>query len=257
MGELFDTHAHLLDDAFFKDRKAVIQSLIDAGLKGMVECGTDEEESAKAVRLTEKLSFVYAAVGVHPHGAAKASKDYLSVLTELAKNKKVVAIGEIGLDYHYDYSPRDVQREVFEAQILLAAELSKPVIVHMREATEDTLEILKKHAPLRGVMHCFSGSAETVAECLKMGLYISFSGSVTFKSAVHVREAAKAVPMDRLLAETDCPYMAPEPFRGTRNEPLKVETVLQKLAQIKSISFDEMCAVNIKNAKKLFGIEEL
>jgi TatD DNase family protein len=253
---LFDTHAHLLDDAFFKDRKAMIKTLVDSEIKGVIECATDEDESRKAVKLASAQSFVYAAVGIHPHNASKASADYLKVLRELAGQPKVVAVGEIGLDYHYDYSPRDIQRKVFEEQVLLSLEINMPVVVHMREATEDTMAILKKHAPLRGVMHCFSGSAETAAECLKMGLYVSFSGSVTFKNAVHVREAAKTVPMERILAETDCPYMAPEPFRGKRNDPLKVQYVLEKLAQIKEISFEEMCAVNEKNANKLFLHQE-
>lgn len=249
---LFDTHAHILDDAFFKDRKAVLKMLADSGIKGVIECATDEDESRKAIKLAATQSFVYAAVGIHPHNASKASAQYLKVLRELAQAPKVVAIGEMGLDYHYDYSPREIQQKVFEEQILLSLEINKPVVVHMREATEDTLAILKKHAPLRGVMHCFSGSAETAAQCLKMGLYISFSGSVTFKNAVHVREAAKAVPIDRILAETDCPYMAPEPFRGKRNDPLKVQYVLERLAQIKGLSYEEMCGVNEANANKLF-----
>ena len=256
MAALFDTHAHLLDDAFFKDRKALIKTLADSGIKGVIECATDEEESRKAIKLAAANGFVYAAVGIHPHNASKASAEYLKVLRELAREPKVAAIGEIGLDYHYDYSPRDVQKKVFEEQILLSLEINKPIVVHMREATEDTLVLLKKHAPLRGVMHCFSGSAETAAECLKMGLYVSFSGSVTFKNAVHVREAAKAVPLDKILAETDCPYMAPEPFRGKRNDPQKVQYVLEKLAQIKELSFEEMCAVNMENANKLFLEQE-
>lgn len=255
MALIFDTHAHILDDLFFKDRKALIKKINESELSGMIECGTDLNDSAMAVRLAHANPMIYAAAGIHPHNAAKAPADYLETLHSLLMHDKVVAVGEIGLDYHYDYSPKDIQKSVFEEQLQMSLVLHKPVVVHLREATEDMLNILTRYSTLRGVLHCFSGSVEIAKELLKMGLYISFSGNVTFKNAVHVREAVQAVPLDRLLAETDCPYMSPEPFRGKRNEPANVKYVLEKLAEIKNISFEEMCEINERNAKALFGIE--
>lgn len=255
MASVIDTHTHILDDLFFKDRKVLIKKINESELSGMIECGTDLEDSSKAVRLAHSNPIIYAAVGVHPHNAAKAPADYLETLRSLLMQDKVVAIGEIGLDYHYDYSPRDVQKSVFEEQLQMSLVLHKPMVIHLREATEDMMNILRRYSSLRGVLHCFSGSVETARECLNMGLYISFSGSITFKNAVHVREAAQAVPLDRLLAETDCPYMSPEPFRGKRNEPENVKYVLEKLARIKNISFEEMCEINERNAKALFGVK--
>lgn len=255
MMRLFDTHAHLLSERFDEDREAVIMRLPQQGVIGLIEVGTTVADSEKAVRLAEQTGFIYAAAGVHPHEAVEMESGYIDGLRTLAMHPKVVAIGEIGLDYHYDFSPRDVQREVFGRQLELARALERPVIIHMREATQDTLAILREHKETRGVMHCFSGSAETAELCLELGLHISFTGSVTFKNARKVVEAAAVVPMDRLMAETDCPYLSPEPVRGRRNDPSNVRLVLEKLAEIKGVKPEELAETNIRNAKELFGIQ--
>ena len=252
---LFDTHAHLLSERFDADREALISELPLRGLAGCIEVGTDIEFSDRAQRLAEQTDYIWAAVGVHPHDSADAPEDYIERLTEIAARPKVVAIGEIGLDYHYDFSPRDVQRRVFGRQLELARQLNLPVIIHMREATQDTLAMLREHEGIKGVMHCFSGSAETAEICVGMGLHVAFTGSVTFKNARKVVEAAAAVPLERLMAETDCPYLSPEPVRGRRNEPSNVRYVLEKLAEIKGVPADEMAEINIRNARELFGIE--
>jgi len=251
---LFDTHGHLLDERFDDDREALIADLPAQGIVGFVEIGTDIAESTKAAALAARVDYIYAAVGVHPHEAKDAPDDYLDRLCTLSQQPKVVAIGEIGLDYHYDFSPRDVQKKVFEQQLSLAAEIGLPVALHMREATQDMMAILREHRGVRGVMHCFSGSAETAEECIDMGLYVSFAGTVTFKNARKTVEAAEAVPMERILAETDSPYLSPEPKRGRRNDPRNVRYVIEKLAAVKGVSFKEMCDINIANAKGLYAI---
>lgn len=252
---LFDTHAHLLSDKFDEDRQALVAALPGRGLTGVIEVGTNIEYSERAVQLAAEEDYIHAAIGVHPHDVGEAPDDYLEALEELAKHPKVVALGEVGLDYYYDFSPRDVQRKAFERQLALAERLNLPVIVHMREATQDALALLREHKGLRGVMHCFSGSAETAEICVGMGLHVSFTGSVTFKNARKVVEAAAVVPLERLMAETDCPYLSPEPVRGRRNDPSNVRYVIEKLADIKGVTFDEMCEANINNAKGLFGIQ--
>ena len=252
--QLFDTHAHLLDEKFDADRASLIETLPSLGIEGMIEVGTAVQDSRSAAQLAAQVGYIYAAVGVHPHEAKDVSADYLAQLEALAAQPKVVAIGEIGLDYHYDLSPRDAQQRVFSEQLALALRIGLPVIIHMREATQDTLAILREHPGLKGVMHCFSGSAETAEILVDMGLCVSFTGSVTFKNARKTVEAARAVPLSRLMAETDCPYLSPEPMRGRRNDPSNVRHVLQKLADIKGVPFDDMCAVNIENAKGLYKI---
>ncbi len=252
--QLFDTHAHLLDEKFDADRASLIETLPSLGIEGMIEVGTAVQDSRSAAQLAAQVGYIYAAVGVHPHEAKDVSADYLAQLEALAAQPKVVAIGEIGLDYHYDLSPRDAQQRVFSEQLALALRIGLPVIIHMREATQDTLAILREHPGLKGVMHCFSGSAETAEILVDIGLCVSFTGSVTFKNARKTVEAARAVPLSRLMAETDCPYLSPEPMRGRRNDPSNVRHVLQKLADIKGVPFDDMCAVNIENAKGLYKI---
>ena len=254
MMRLFDTHAHLLSEKFDEDRDELIAGLPQLGIAGMIEVGTTVSDSVKAIELAEKADYIFATIGVHPHEAAEAEPDYIKQLRGLAANPKVLAIGEIGLDYHYDFSPHDVQREVFAHQLELARELELPVAIHMREATQDTLAMLREHKITRGVMHCFSGSAETAEICVDIGLHVSFTGSVTFKNARKVVDAADVVPMDRLMAETDCPYLSPEPVRGRRNDPSNIRYVIQKLAEIKGIAPEEMAEVNIRNAKELYGI---
>jgi len=252
---LFDTHVHLLDEKFDEDRASLIETLPSLGLEGMIEVGTTVADSRKAAQLAADVDYIYAAVGIHPHEAKDASADYLAQLEALAAQPKVVAIGEIGLDYHYDFSPRDVQQRVFSEQLAFAGRIGLPVVIHMREATQDTLAILREHPGLKGVMHCFSGSAETAEILVDMGLCVSFTGSVTFKNARKTVEAASVVPLNRLMAETDCPYLSPEPVRGRRNDPSNVRHVLQKLADIKGISFEDMCRINIENAKGLYQIK--
>ncbi len=251
---LFDTHAHLLSEKFDEDRDELIARLPQLGTMGMIEVGTTVSDSVKAIELAEQADYMYATIGVHPHEAGEAEPDYIEQLRLLAANPKVLAIGEIGLDYHYDFSPRDVQRDVFARQLELARHLRLPVAIHMREATQDTLAILREHGISRGVMHCFSGSAETAELCVDMGLHVSFTGSVTFKNARKVVEAAAAVPLDRLMAETDCPYLSPEPVRGRRNDPSNVRYVIEKLAEIKGIAPENMAEINISNAKEFYKI---
>ena len=254
MMRLFDTHAHLLSEKFDEDRDELIARLPQLGFTGMIEVGTTVSDSVEAIELAKKADYIFATIGVHPHEAAEAEPDYIEQLRTLAANPKVLAIGEIGLDYHYDFSPRDVQREVFARQLELARELELPVAIHMREATQDTLAMLREHKITRGVVHCFSGSVETAELCVDMGLHVSFTGSVTFKNARKVVEAAAVVLMNRLMAETDCPYLSPEPVRGRRNDPSNVRYVIEKLAEIKGITPEEMAEVNIRNAKELYGI---
>lgn len=252
--KLFDTHAHLLDKRFNEDRDELIKQMPSDGVVGVIEVGCCEDTSIRAAELAQSTDYIYSAAGVHPHDAEDVSEGYIGLLESLAVKEKVVAIGEIGLDYYYDNSPRDIQRKVFREQIELARKLNLPMIYHMRKATADFLDILLDYSDLRGVVHCYSGSADTAKELLKMGLHISFTGSVTFKNAKKVVEAAAVVPLDRLMAETDCPYLSPEPLRGRRNDPRNVEHVIRKLAEIKGVTFEEMCEYNINNAKGLYGI---
>lgn len=252
--QLFDTHAHLLDEKFDEDREALIAQMPKDGVVGVIEAGCCVDISIRAAKLASEHDYIYAAVGVHPHDSEDVPDDYISVLEKLTENKKVIAIGEIGLDYYYDNSPRDVQRKVFEAQIELAEKLDLPMVFHMRKSTGDMMGILEEHKGIRGVMHCFSGSVETAQRCIELGLNISFTGSVTFKNARKVVDAAAAVPIGRIMAETDCPYLSPEPKRGRRNDPRNVEHVLARLAEIKDVTFEQMCQINIENAKGLYGI---
>lgn len=252
---LFDTHAHLLSERFDDDRDELITGLPEVGMVGMIEVGCTVADSRRAIALAEGADYIYVTIGVHPHDAAEAEPDSIEQLEALAKHPKVVAVGEIGLDYHYDFSPRDVQRKVFGRQLALAQRLDMPIAIHMREATQDTLAMLREHKGIRGVMHCFSGSPETAEICLGLGLHVSFTGSVTFKNARKVVEAAGVVPLERLMAETDCPYLAPEPVRGRRNDPSNVRYVIEKLAEIKGIAAEEMAEINIQNAKGLYAIK--
>ena len=255
---LFDTHAHLDDDRFDKDRDETIMQCQRDGVELILNAGSNIETSVKAIALAKKYEFIYAAVGVHPHDAAEMDEETAGVLAALAGNKKVRAIGEIGLDYHYDFSPRDVQKQRFVEQIDLARQLKLPVIVHDREAHGDVMDIFKKTRikGVGGVLHSFSGSAEMALECIKLGLYISISGPVTFENARKTVEAVKQVPLDMLLIETDSPYLTPVPYRGKRNYPGYVRFVAEKIAEIKGISFEEVARQTLENGKRLFGIEE-
>jgi len=253
---IFDSHAHYTDKKFDHDRDELLKKIHSEGVENILTIGDSVRESAAAVELAKKYPFVYAAVGVHPHEAGEVGENYISEIEQLSLNEKAVAIGEIGLDYHYDFSPRDTQKKVFEEQLVLAARLNIPVIIHDREAHADTLELLKKYRP-KGVVHCFSGSAEMAREVLKIGMYVGFTGAVTFKNAQKPLLAAAAVPLERLLIETDCPYMAPEPFRGRRCDSSLIPYTAQALANIKGVEPQTIIDVTAENARRLFGLREI
>lgn len=251
---IFDSHAHYDSERFDGIRDDVISSMPSNNVSGIVNCGSDIASSKTSISLAEKYPFIYAAVGVHPHEAEASPEDYLDILRDLSGHDKVVAIGEIGLDYHYDLSPRDLQKRFLSEQLALAAELDLPVILHDRESHEDMYSILSRFAPLKGVMHCFSGSVELMRQALSYGLYIGIGGSLTFKNARVPVEVAAAVPMDRFLLETDAPYMAPVPHRGETNVSPFIIHVAEKMAEIRNVSVDEILLRGEENAKTLFGI---
>jgi len=253
---LFDTHAHLDDDRFEVDRDEIIRQCRQDGVELILNAGSNIETSVKSISLAGKHDFIYAAVGMHPHDASDMDEETAGVLAALAENRKVRAIGEIGLDYHYDLSPRGVQKLRFIEQIDLARQLKLPVIVHDREAHGDVMDIFKKTRikEVGGVLHSFSGSAEMALECLKLGLYISISGPVTFNNAKKTVEAVREVPLDMLLIETDSPYLTPVPHRGKRNYPGYVRYVAEKIAEIKGVSYEEVARRTMENGKRLFGI---
>jgi len=254
---LFDTHVHLNAEQFNEDLQEVIDRAQAEGVERMVVVGFDRPTITKAIELCETYDFIYASVGWHPVDAIDMKPEDLEWLRELSAHPKVVALGEMGLDYHWDKSPKEIQKEVFKKQIQLAREVQLPIIIHNREATSDIVEILKEAgaAEVGGIMHCFSGSVETAKECLDMNFYISLGGPVTFKNAKKPKEVAEAVPLDRLLIETDCPYLAPHPYRGKRNEPAFVKLVAEQIAELKGISYDEVAKATTENANKLFDIK--
>lgn len=252
MNNIYDSHAHYDSDAFDEDREKLVSALPSMGICGVVNCASDMATSCKCLELAEKYDFIYAACGVHPHEAAKCGSDYLPELKSMLSGKKCVAVGEIGLDYHYDFSPRDMQLRFFEEQIILAKELDLPIIVHDRQAHEDTLKLLLKYRP-KGVVHCFSGSVEMAKEVLKIGMYIGLGGACTFKNAKKPLEVAEAVPDDRLLIETDCPYMTPVPFRGQRNDSSFIPYTAEVLARVRSSAPQAILDLTRKNANTLFG----
>lgn len=254
---LFDTHAHLDDGRFDEDRDELIRELPDKGVSRVINPGADIESSRLAVGLSRKYHNVYAAVGVHPHEVKELEAGYLAILANLANHEKVVAIGEIGLDYYYEHSPREIQKKCFREQIKLSSELGLPIIIHNRDAHEDTMNILKDNKDIikGGVMHCYSGSWEMAKIFLDMGLYISLGGPVTFKNAKTPLEIAEKTPMDRLLIETDSPYLTPVPHRGKRNDPGLVRLVAEKIAEIRGMSFEELAQKTANNAMMLFHIQ--
>lgn len=254
---LFDSHAHLDSSKFDNDRDLVINRTLSNDVSLMVNPGADFESSVNSVKLAEQYDFIYAAVGVHPHEASSMDDGMLSLLKAMTYKKKVVAVGEIGLDYYYDNSPRDVQKLWFRKQIRMAKEVKLPVIIHDRDANQDVFDILKEEGAYEvGVLlHCYSGSAELAAEYVKLGAYISIAGPVTFKNSRKSHEVVKAVPMDRLLIETDSPYLTPEPFRGKRNEPQHVKYVCDKIAELKGLTYNEVASATMENAKKFFNIK--
>lgn len=250
---IFDSHAHYDDERFENDFKEVLSSFKEGGICGVINCGSDIDSSKKSIELAERYDFIYAAVGVHAHEASNAPKDFLNKIKELANHNKVVAIGEIGLDYHYDFSPRELQIEVLEAQLILANELDLPVIIHDRESHEDIMNLLKKHKP-KGVVHCFSGSSEMAKEIVRLDMYIGIGGAVTFKNAKKPVEVVREIPLDKLLIETDAPYMTPVPYRGERNTSLLVPITAEKIAEIRNITTQEILDITAKNARDLFRV---
>lgn len=251
---IFDSHAHYDDQKFDEDRGELLERLFSQSICAIVNVGADLESSRKSLALAEQYPQVYAAVGVHPHEAEGLPGDYLDLLTGFSRHAKVVAIGEIGLDYHYDFSPRPIQRQVFEQQLILAKELDLPVIIHSREATQDSMDLLRRYRP-KGVVHCFSGSAETAREVVELGMYVGFTGAVTFKNASKLLTAVQAVPMERLLLETDCPYMAPVPYRGKRCDSSMIEKTAERIGELKELPAQEVVDRARENTCRLFGIE--
>ena len=254
---LFDSHAHYDDEAFDADRAEILASMPENRVGRIINVGADMPSSRRSVALSKEYSFIYAAVGIHPHDAKDASEAAMEELREMSREEKVVAIGEIGLDYHYDLSERSVQREWFARQLALSHELDLPFIIHEREALRDTLDILQKgEIGQGGVFHCFSESREIMREVLSMGLYVSFGGVLTFKNSVKAVEAAAEVPPDRFLIETDCPYLAPVPYRGKRNSSLYLHKVAEKFAELRGLTTEEAENLSWQNACRLFRMEE-
>lgn len=254
--KFIDTHAHLYDPAFDEDRGDVINRYREEGGQELICVAFDMDSVPRALELAEEYEFIYASVGIHPHDAESVPENYLELLAGWSRHPKVVAFGEMGLDYYRDLSPRDVQRKVFIEQLNLAKEMGKPIIIHDRDAHGDLLDILRREGvgEAGGVMHCFSGSPEMARECINLGLYISLAGPVTFKNARKLKEVAVSVPLERLLIETDCPYLAPEPRRGKRNEPAYVKYVGEHIAALRGLTPEKFTEVTGANARRLFRL---
>ena len=247
-----DSHVHLDDEKFDADRDAVIERARAVGVERMMAIGTGNPPDLEvAVRQANRYPFIYATIGVHPHDASKATPETWTRLRELAAHPKVLAIGEIGLDYHYDFSPRDVQRAVFEQQLALAAGSGKPIVIHTREAWDDTVEILREQWHGGGIMHCFTGNETQARQVLDLGFYLSFGGVLTFPKAEEVRQSARIAPADRILVETDCPYLAPVPHRGKRNEPAFVVDTARRLAEVRGVAPEAIAETTTRNFEQL------
>ncbi|WP_167629102.1 TatD family hydrolase [Listeria valentina] len=253
---LFDTHVHLNDEAFRDDLEDVILRAKENDVSKMAVVGFNKDTIERALELAEKYDFIYLILGWHPTDAIDFTDQDLDWLRELTKHPKMVALGEMGLDYHWDTSPKEVQFEVFRKQIRLAKEVDLPIVIHNREATEDVVRILREeHAEeVGGIMHCFGETVEVMEECLALNFYISFGGTVTFKNAKLPKIAAEKVPLDKFLIETDAPYLAPHPNRGKRNEPAYVKLVAEKIAELKEIEYEEIARLSMNNANKLFHL---
>lgn len=254
--KIFDSHSHYDDEAFDDDRENVLKELHDNGVINIMNCASSYESIDKVCNIVNNHEFIYGALGIHPENADEYNDAVLKEIKEkIINNKKIVAVGEIGLDYYWDENPeRETQKEVFRKHMQLAEELNLPVIIHSREAHADTLEIMKEYPKVNGVVHCFSGSVEIAKECIKLGYYIGITGVVTFKNAKKVVEVVKEVPIDKLLVETDCPYMAPEPNRGKRNQSDYIQYVIEKIAEIKQMDPLEINRKVNENTYKLFEI---
>ena len=252
---LFDTHAHYENGRFDPDRDVVLRSLPEKGVAYVANIGSDMETSRQSVALAEQYPYVWAAVGVHPHEAKDFVPENLDELAQLLSHPRVRALGEIGLDYHYDFSEREDQKRVFAQQMDLARELGVPVVIHTREACADTLDILRQFPTVQGVCHCFSGSVETARELVNMGYMISFTGNITFKNARRTHEVIASLPADRIMLETDCPYMAPEPFRGRRCDSGYLYRVCEMVAHLRGTDPEAIAALTTSNGKQFYGIE--
>ena len=252
---LFDTHAHLNDEAFDEDRDQLLATFCDAGVGWVLNAGCSLESSKESIALAEKYHWIYASVGSHPDIADEVNADVLEAYRQMCRHPKVKAIGEIGLDYHYETIHRDEQKRAFRAQMALAQELNMPVIVHERDAHEDGMAIVKEFPGVTGVFHCYSGSAEMARQLVDLGWYIGFTGVLTFKNARKAVETAASIPIERILLETDCPYMAPEPFRGGRCHPGLLSYMAKKLAEIRGLSEEEVIRITTENAKRMYRIE--
>jgi TatD DNase family protein len=252
---LFDTHAHYDDEQFDKDRDALLSSMTDGGIGLIVNASSSLESSGLSLRLADRYPFVWAAVGVHPHDAKTMDDGSVAALEQLLRHPKAVAVGEIGLDYHYDHSPREVQRLRFRQQLELAGAAKRPVVIHEREAAKDVLDILSEYPRVTGVLHCFSGSWETAKLLLDKGWHLSFTGVITYKNARRSHEVIEKMPRDRLMLETDCPYLSPEPMRGRRNSSLYLKYTAEMAAELLGLSLEETAALTTENGKRFFGIE--
>ncbi|MDR1217210.1 MAG: TatD family hydrolase [Oscillospiraceae bacterium] len=251
---LFDTHAHYDDDSFDGELDGLMAAMPGAGVSYILNASSSVSAAKKGLSIAEKYPFVYAAVGVHPHEAKNMDGGSIDEMETLLRHPKAVAVGEIGLDYHYDISPRGVQKERFIEQLEMAKRVKKPVIIHEREARDDTLEIIGRYPELTGVVHCFSGDMETAEAILGMGWYLSFTGVITFKNARSALEVAAGAPLERIMIETDCPYLSPEPVRGGRNSSLNLIHIARKLADARGISLEELATATTENGRRFFGI---
>ncbi|KAA1036186.1 TatD family hydrolase [Macrococcus equipercicus] len=254
---LIDTHVHLNADQYDEDLTEVIDRARAAGIDRMIVVGFDEKTIKRTMTLIDEHDFLYGVIGWHPVDAIDFTDDYYEWIKELAKHPKIVALGEMGLDYHWDKSPKDIQKTVFKRQIALAKELKLPIVIHNREATQDVVDILKSEnaAEVGGVMHSFSSSPEMCDEVLKLNFIISLGGPVTFKNAKQPKEVAVHVPLDKLIVETDAPYLTPHPYRGKRNEPAYVKLVAEQIAELRGISYEELAAATTANAERLFNLQ--
>ena len=253
---LIDTHSHVNDAAYLDDYETVIENARKESVNQMIVVGFDEPTIKRAMELVEQYEGLYAVIGWHPVDAIDCTPEHLAWIEELSSHEKVVAIGEIGLDYHWDKSPKDVQQQLLRTQVQLAKRVKLPIVIHNRDATEDIIRILKEEGAeeVGGIMHCFGGSLETAQICMNMNFYISIGGPVTFKNARKLQEVVRQLPLGRLLVETDCPYLTPHPHRGKRNEPKYVKLVAEKIAELKSCTYEEIAQATTENAKKLFHI---
>lgn len=251
---LFDTHAHYDDSRFEGQREALLASMPSQGVKYITNVGTDLETSLMTLELTRRFEHVYGAVGYHPHEAKDMTDENLDKIVAMLSEDKIRALGEIGLDYHYDLSERDVQREAFARQLDIAAQLDVPVIIHERDACADVMDILRASKVRKGVVHCFGGSRETARELLDMGFHISFTGVITFSNARRAYEVVPYIPDDRIMAETDCPYLTPVPFRGKTNHSGYLKYTVEKMAEMRGVSFEQMAEITTRNAKLFYNI---